>query len=301
MTTVTLSTFRTQVDNLISADDTELAQIRREQQIKAAMQQYSKDRPEQETDDVTGDGGKYYVLSTSLSNWIEDFSRVISIEYPAQAISEDETPIYLDASDWDDNYFADASGTLTRYLFLPNHAPAATETMRITYTVPYTWSAGSSTTTVAQTGHGLSLNDIIYKNTSDVWVSTDGGNDLLGTHKVTTLTDADNFTATELAVNIPAQDFFAICFLAACLVCKAIAAKYSRTSDSTINTDSVNHPTRAGEFRAQAKEFCRQYSEHLGLDEASEADKPASAYADWDTAPGWPLGRDFIFHGRDVR
>lgn len=109
--------------------------------VKAAVNRYGRDVPgPPQVDDVTGDGGKYYVIPTELSSWSEGFSRIILIEYPAAAIAADETPYYLEDEDWRDNYWSDVSGTRTRHLFLPNHAPASTETMRISYSIPYTWS-----------------------------------------------------------------------------------------------------------------------------------------------------------------
>jgi hypothetical protein len=311
MTVIALTSFLTQVDNLISADNNELAEIRRQQQIKAALQRYSKDRPDIQTDDVSGDGGKYYALTTALfASWIEDFSRVLIVEYPAATIASDETPILLDPVDWQDDYFADISGTLTRHLFFPNHSPGASETMRISYTVPYTWSTGSTTTNVRQVANGFAVNNIVYQNKDGKWISTETDTSLLGTHIVTTDTDADNVVVTDFTTNIPSQDFFAVCALAACLVCKAIAGKYSRTTDSTIAADSVNHTTRAEQFREQANEFCNQYNDHMGLadegagaaeEESLIAEKPAGTYVDWDTAPGWPQGRDFLYHGAGHR
>jgi len=111
-----------------------------DQMVKAAVMRYSKDVPRPaQVDDVSGDGGNYYGVEASLSSWVEGFSRISKIEYPAATIASDEFPIYLEDEDFQDDYWADASGTQTRYLFLPNHAPASTETMRVTYSVSYAW------------------------------------------------------------------------------------------------------------------------------------------------------------------
>jgi hypothetical protein len=100
--------------------------------VKMAIERYSHDAPEEITEDESGDGGKYYAI-TGLSSWQEGFSQVKAIQYPAQAVSADENPTYLEPEDWDDNY-RDGS---VRYLFFPNHTPAATETFRVTYTATY--------------------------------------------------------------------------------------------------------------------------------------------------------------------
>lgn len=242
-----LQTFRAQVDYLITADDDILSEDARDEMIKAAVERYSRDAPDTQTDDVTGDGGRFYSVATELASWSEGFSRVTEIEYPAATIASDETPIYLEPEDWRDDYWADAAGTQTRYLYLPNHSPAATETMRITYTIPYTFDS-----------------------------------------------------TMPLDVDIPPGDFYAVCNLAACLCLQAIAARYARTSDSTIAADSVGHNARSDQFSRRAKEYCAFYMKHMGLD-ADPSVKAAGDFVDWDTAPGWPAGRDYIFHDKELR
>lgn len=274
------------------------------QQIKQAVIDYGRLKPDTITVDLAGDGGRYYAInSTNLPGYSDKFSRIESIQYPAQATSADQVPQYLKPEDWDEDYYEKVGSTTTRYLFLPNHSPAASETMRVTYPGLYVWTTGTATTSVTQSSHGFSVNDYVYKNASNVWVNAGSNQNLLATHKVTVVTDANTFTVTILAVTIPEVDFFAICNRAACLICTEIAARYSRTSDSTINADSVNHPTRAEMFAARAKEFCGRWSEAMGLgsDEGAGDYLPASEFVDWDTAPGWPDGRHFIFHGGEVR
>lgn len=302
---ISLSVFTAQVDDLLTADNTEFPAISRYRQIKAAVERYSNDRPDEVTEDESGDAGKYYPLtggSAVLASWVEDFSRILQIEYPAQAVADDEIPQYLEPEDWDDRY-RDGSNVL--YLFLPNHAPAATETMRIKYTVPYAWTASSTTTGVNKVAHGFSVDDYVYQDSDGVWY--EATDQRIATHQVTAVADVDNFTAAVLEVDIPIADFFAVCHLAAGLSCYAIAAKYSRTSDSTIAADSVGHTTRAQEFRAQGKRFMDLYLEHMGLLTSGKAGdgrgiQPAEGdFVDWDTAPGWPHGRDYLFHGKGTR
>lgn len=125
--------------NITQLNDDILPVQTQQQNVYAAVERYSQDRPHDVTTDVTGDGGRYYGITASLSSWVEGFSRVLAIEYPADAIADDDVPVYLTAEDWDDDYWAGG----TRYLFLPNHSPAATETMRIRYTVPHVASDGN--------------------------------------------------------------------------------------------------------------------------------------------------------------
>jgi len=133
----TVAQILTKVDLIISADDDELSAAARSEQVRAAIEQYSHDVPDIITEDEAGDAGNYYAV-TGLAKWSEGFSQVLSIQYPAPTVASDEAPVYLEPDDWDADYW-DGS---VRYIYLPNHAPAATEAMRIRYTAPYT-DAGS--------------------------------------------------------------------------------------------------------------------------------------------------------------
>jgi hypothetical protein len=298
---INLSLFLAQVNNLIpDITANELTTLNRYQLIKSAVRKYSDDMPDEVTVDVTGDGGRYYNI-TNLSQWSDEFSRIISIQYPAPDVSLDEEPIFLEADDWRTDYY---DGT-TQYIFLPKHAPSASEAFRVKYTAPYTWTASSATEAVFQSSHGFSANDAVYENSAGTWVAAGDDISLLATHIVTVVTDGDNFTAALLQTAIPTNDFFAVCNLAACYVCRAISAKYSRTSDSTIGLDSVDHPSRGREFAQRANEFCAMYSEHTGQGTgAGDGERMVQGYAefvDWDNAPGWPHGRQFVFHNRHTR
>lgn len=229
-----LTTFQTQVDLLINADNDEFAAASRQAEIKHAVEAYSGDKPLEVSTDVTGDAGNYYPLtgvSAVLTSWSEGFSRVVSIEYPAATVASDETPVMLEPRDWDDDYWAGG----VRYLRLPNHAPTATEKLRVRYTAPYVWTAS--------------------------------------------------------AVDTPVGDFYAICCLAASFCCAAIAARYSRTSESSLSADSVSHRSRGDMFASRAKEFDKAYRAHVGARARGSAQ-----FINWDTAPGWPSGRQYLYH-----
>lgn len=150
--TTALSVFNAQVDILIETDTDLIANTDVDAAVKAAVERYSKDSPDTSSEDVTGAATRFYVLATVLDNWTEGFSRVTQIEYPAATVSSNETPVYLDPEDWRDDFWAEISGTQKRHLYLPNHTPASTETMRITYTLPYLWSADGDPTTTVPTG-----------------------------------------------------------------------------------------------------------------------------------------------------
>jgi len=299
--TISLSTFAAQLLNMVPEADTELKAIVRNQHIKQAVSDYGRDKPLINTTDITGDGGKYYSLA-AVTTWAETFSQVQSVQYPAPTIASDETPIYLDSSDYDQAYLSGG----VRYLWLPSHAPSAAETIRITFTSLYAWSAGSTTTSVIQVAHGFSLNDYIYQDDDEIWIAAGAGSgDLLATHQATTITDSDNFVATELAVDVPVVDFFAVCNKAACLACQSLAERFSRSSDSLIRADSVNHISKAGEFSERAKEFCKLYDDHIkatGGDSSGDSTSDGHAeFVDLDVSPMYPSGRRFLHHNRDSR
>ena len=290
-----LTLYQTQLVYLLSNDATELSSAAQLEMIKSAMETFSRDRPDKRSEDVSGDGGRYYALATILDQWVERFSRVAQVEYPAADISADETPVYLSNEDWDQDYWAEAAGVQTRYLRFPAHAPAATEEMRITYTVPWAWTASSTTTAVAQVAHGLAVDDYIVLSGSD-WVTT---TDARGaTARVTAVADVDNFTYGLLQSNAPTGDFYAICHLAACLSCRAIATKYASATDTTINADSTAHGTRSDNFAARAEDFCQMYLRHMGLSSEAAPSKSGSSFVAWEVGPDWPANRRYIFHNR---
>ena len=293
---ISLTVFRAQVDGLLSADDAELSQLRRERLIKAALERYSNDSPYEITTDISGDAGKYYDIATLITTWVEGFSRIVSIQYPAQAIASDTTPVYLDPEDYDDDYWQGSK----RYLWLPNHAPAATETMRIRYTAPYSWSASGTSSVVSKTAHGFLANDYVYLD--QAWQKATDAR--IATHQVSAVADVDNFTAKLLEASPPVQDFFAICNLAGGLCAQAISDKYSRTNDSTILADSVNHLSRADQWSRRARELIALYENHLGLGASAAGESTVQGtgdFVDWDTSPSWPLGRRYLYHGGETR
>lgn len=225
-------TILAQVDLIVSADDDELSAEARTERVKAAIESYSHDMPDRITADVSGDGGKYYAITTALTSWSEGFSQVLSIQYPAPTVANDEAPAYLSPDDWDDDYWAGG----VRYLYLPNHAPASGDTMRIRYTAPY--------------------------------------------------------TATNNAYDIPPAHFHAVCHLAASFVCRAIANKYSRSSDSTIAADSVDHLSKADQWNRRAGSLYRIYVDELNI--TGRAGGGAGQFVDWDTEPSET--RRWLYH-----
>jgi len=294
---INLTVFQAQVDGLLAADDKELSEIRRVRNIKAAVERYSRDNPNEVTKDVTGDGGKYYAIATSLTSWVEGFSQIVKIEYPAATVASDEAPTYLEPEDWDDNYWDASGASPVRYLYLPNHAPAATQKMRILHTAPYSWTASTITEAVAETAHGYTANDWLYKEDQTWYEATDSR---IATHQVSAVADVDNYTRALLETDMPVSDFFAVCYLAAGICAQAISERYSRSSDSPISADTVNHLNKAEQWSRRARELIGLYEKHMGfVDGVLGGDMVAAGeFVDWDTSP---YNREYLYHGRHTR
>jgi len=137
MTSFALTTFETTVKVMIKASDSDddLEDNEIDDRIKAALSQYSADIPGETTEDESGDGGKYYAI-TDLAAWVEGFSRVLQIEYPAATIASDETPQYLAQDAYNTDYWDGA----TRYIYFSSVTPASGESFRVRYTTRYVFS-----------------------------------------------------------------------------------------------------------------------------------------------------------------
>lgn len=292
-----LSVFDAQLNNLLEGDIDILSLLARYRNITSAVEKYSGDRPDVVIAEVTGDAGRYYPITTNLTSWVEGLSRISMIEYPAAVIASDGVPVYLADEDFQDDFWALLSTVQTRYLYLPSHAPAATETMRISYTAPYAWVVGGAESgAITQTAHGFVVNDYVYLDGSTYYAAS---NVQIATHRVTTRTDENIFKVKMLSADVPPADFFAVCHWAAGLCCMALAAKFAKSKDSTFAVDSATHSPKSTDYAARAQEFFALYNQSLGIGEEGEGGlKAAGEFVDWDTTAEWPAGRTFIFRPR---
>ena len=65
---------------------------------------------------------------------------------------------------------------------------------------------------------------------------------------------------------VPETDRETVASYAASLLLDQLASLYSGDSDSTIQADSVNHQSKAGEFAARARALRKRYFDDLGID-----------------------------------
>lgn len=108
--------------------DTEITE-----EVNAAVTQYSVDLPRERVADITGVTSPYFATS-SLTGWVDTWSRLLSVEWQAAAVGANYQPTYLDVNE-DVRDYQDSSA---RYLWLPAYTPVSGDTTRFRYTTPHT-------------------------------------------------------------------------------------------------------------------------------------------------------------------
>jgi hypothetical protein len=94
-----------------------------------ALKRYSRDRPFEDVEDVTGSAAK---LQATPTNWEDQWSVVRKIVYPYS----DEDSTVLEADDYEVDSVPVAGSPVQKIRF-KSHEPAATETVRIWFTRPH--------------------------------------------------------------------------------------------------------------------------------------------------------------------
>jgi len=98
-----------------------------ESAIREGIERYSTDAPREIVDDIAGDGSTYDL--TLPATYVDGFSRIVRIEYPAGA----RGATYVDGNEW--TIYRTASTTALRLL---TTTPGTGETTRVTFTSPHT-------------------------------------------------------------------------------------------------------------------------------------------------------------------
>lgn len=104
-------------------------------------------------------------------------------------------------------------------------------------------------------------------------------------------------TCTSSACTISGFDDEAVQVLAAAYFCDMLAAYYAQNQDSTIEADSVDHKSQAGEYARRANAFRTFYNHHMGI--VPGKPKAASVTRDQDKKKSWQL--DGITHRSKYR
>lgn len=100
-----------------------------------------------------------------------------------------------------------------------------------------------------------------------------------------------------IADTIPVADRESVSSYAAAILLDQLASLYSNDQDSTINADSVQHGSKAGEFSRRAKVLRQRYFDDLGID--TKRNVAAGAVVNLDLASS--VGRDRLTHPRRYR
>lgn len=96
--------------------------------VLPALGQYSVDRPYEDVTESAGAGSAYLDLP---NGWVDGFSRVTSIEYPARR----NPPVMLDEQAY--AVVRDPTTVATKVILLNGYTPAATEYVRVAFTRPW--------------------------------------------------------------------------------------------------------------------------------------------------------------------
>lgn len=100
-----------------------------------------------------------------------------------------------------------------------------------------------------------------------------------------------------LSDTIPLSHREAAAAWASALLCDQLAALYSGDTDSTIQADSVDHRSKAGEFASRARGLRKRYLDELGIDPKRNA--AAGTVVNLDRTDS--VGRDRLTHPRRYR
>jgi hypothetical protein len=131
---ITQSDIITRVKVILQDDGKIIVDLSTETELKALISSavgifYDKDKPYKKYKSYTGTGTYDY---TKPTDWIDGFSQIILIEYPAG----EQEPIYLQP----EKYMIYNNGTIDKIRFISD-SPSASETFILTYIIPHTISS----------------------------------------------------------------------------------------------------------------------------------------------------------------
>lgn len=102
--------------------------------LAEALTDYQRFRPRGLIGDLVGNGTNLYTLP---SGWVQDFSRILSLEFP----QGEDPPRYLEEGD----YGLYQSTSSLYQLRLTTHVPTASQTIRVSFTGPHSTTSTAST------------------------------------------------------------------------------------------------------------------------------------------------------------
>lgn len=105
-------------------------------------------------------------------------------------------------------------------------------------------------------------------------------------------------TVTVGSSTLPQQDEEALQDLAAAYCFSEIAAKWSRTSKSTLEGDIINNMQKVDYYKGQARDLENRFKAHFGI-RPGDLGPTTQCIGEWDHTYEW--GTDFIVHQRNWR
>lgn len=227
----TILTFETLVGDRVRDSGAKLKPGEVDRAIVEAVKRHNRLRPIEAVQDYTGDGTTFEFAVPA--GWIDSFSVVRAIEYPAGR----RPPVLLESEDWS----LYRAATTTVRIRLTSITPAVGETVRVTWTKPHTVDHTQSTIpsqdeeAVANLAAAVALRQLAayYANTVDATIQADSVNYRSKSGEYTKL-------ASELEQRY--RDHLGIREGASELV--AGGTFFDQDQDTTHGLDKLTHPNR---------------------------------------------------------
>jgi hypothetical protein len=145
----TLSDYVAAIDEMVLGENIPLGQEAKLRAVAKALRTHSRHRPRRIIEDVEGNGGFDYPLSSTdeehpavAEEWQAGFSRVLQVEYPVDDASD--TPNILEECDW--GIYEKPAGEVLRFV---SATPRALEYFRLTYSAPHAFDEAGCTAAIS--------------------------------------------------------------------------------------------------------------------------------------------------------
>ncbi len=123
-----LSDLQTRVDAIVQDAERRVSEAQRDLFILDALREMSKELPNEKVVELQGTGGTQYDLSSLISDWVLDFSKVRSV-----ALLSDSSEVALEPGDW--RMLRSPTSEVLEFL---DGAPSSTDSFRIYYSTLWT-------------------------------------------------------------------------------------------------------------------------------------------------------------------
>lgn len=291
--------------NLTDADEILVDTDEIADSIDEAVKEYSRAKPREIIDHFAGQDEYDYDIANLLPNWVDDFSNIKDIEYPAgeqaaEIIEDIDWEIYkpdpreYSIADIESEATEIVLSTVANALFFKKHDCIY---IKDETNSEINWAAADgNTTTGVVTLKNAAANDYESATVSKRKVLRFPNHSPAADEIIRVIYTATHTHSTD-ADTIPTIDYDAVVNLAAAIAALKVAAHFAKSADSSIGADAIDYITKAALWKDQADKYLGMYKEHLGIRDGEPA--AASKTKDWDLT--YPWGSDYLFHGRRSR